>query len=121
MKFILQAGTGRAFHRIGMILGTIRLIMKRPITTGFSLRTVLPFQRIYTRDTELDVALPVHDGDVVLIHEGYHPVVKAPGTNAYYLNFLAGDVREITAVDDPFYDWVSKNWEGNPIEIPLKS
>jgi hypothetical protein len=23
--------------------------------------------------------------------EGYHPVVKAPG--AYYLNFLAGDVR----------------------------
>jgi 5-deoxy-glucuronate isomerase len=36
-------------------------------------------QRIYTRDTDLDVALPVHDGDVVLIHEGYHPVVKAPG------------------------------------------
>jgi 5-deoxy-D-glucuronate isomerase len=44
-----------------------------------------------------------------------------PGTNAYYLNFLAGDVRKISAVNDPFYDWVSKNWEGNPIEIPLKS
>ena len=35
--------------------------MKRPITTGFSLRTVLPFQRIYTRDTELDVALRTDD------------------------------------------------------------
>jgi 5-deoxy-glucuronate isomerase len=78
-------------------------------------------QRIYTRDTDLDVAIPVHDGDVVLIHEGYHPVVKAPGTNAYYLNFLAGDVRKISAVNDPNYDWVSDNWEGNPIEIPLKS
>jgi len=78
-------------------------------------------QRIYTRDTDLDVAIPVKHGDVVLIHEGYHPVVKAPGTNAYYLNFLTGDVRKISAVNDPFYDWVSKNWEGNPIEIPSLS
>ena len=77
-------------------------------------------QRIYTRDTELDVALPVHDGDVVLIHEGYHPVVKAPGTNAYYLNFLAGDVRKITAVNDPHYDWITKDWNGNPIDIPVE-
>jgi KduI/IolB family len=69
----------------------------------------------------LDVAIPVQHGDGVLIHEGCHPVVKAPGTNAYYLNFLAGDVRKISAVNDPLYDWVSKNWEGNPIEIPLKS
>jgi 5-deoxy-D-glucuronate isomerase len=35
-------------------------------------------QRIYTRDTDLDVAIPLHDGDLVLVHEGYHPVVKAP-------------------------------------------
>jgi 5-deoxy-glucuronate isomerase len=76
-------------------------------------------QRIYTRDTDLDVALPVHNGDVVLIHEGYHPVVKAPGTNAYYLNFLAGDVRKISAVNDPHYDWITKNWKGNAIEIPV--
>jgi 5-deoxy-glucuronate isomerase len=78
-------------------------------------------QRIYTRDTDLDVAIPIHHGDVVLIHEGYHPVVKAPGTNAYYLNFLAGDVRKISAVNDPEYDWVSKDWAGRPIEIPLKN
>jgi 5-deoxy-glucuronate isomerase len=76
-------------------------------------------QRIYTRDTDLDVALPVHHGDVVLIHEGYHPVVKAPGTNAYYLNFLAGDVRKISAVNDPHYDWIRENWSGNPIAIPV--
>jgi 5-deoxy-glucuronate isomerase len=76
-------------------------------------------QRIYTRDTDLDVAIPVLDGDLVLVHEGYHPVVKAPGTNAYYLNFLAGDVRRISAVNDPEYDWVAANWNGNPIAVPV--
>jgi hypothetical protein len=30
-------------------------------------------------------------------------------------------VRKISAVNDPHYDWVSKDWQGNPIEIPLKS
>jgi 5-deoxy-glucuronate isomerase len=78
-------------------------------------------QRIYTRDTELDIAIPLHDGDLVLVHEGYHPVVKAPGTNAYYLNFLAGDVRKINAVNDPHYDWVAKQWDGNPLEIPART
>jgi 5-deoxy-glucuronate isomerase len=76
-------------------------------------------QRIYTRDTDVDVAIPVGDGDLVLVHEGYHPVVKAPGTNAYYLNFLAGEVRKITAINDPHYDWVTQHWDGNPIEIPV--
>jgi 5-deoxy-D-glucuronate isomerase len=46
--------------------------------------------------------------------------VKAPGTNAYYLNFLAGDVRKITAINDPEYDWVAQNWTGNPIAVPMK-
>ncbi len=78
-------------------------------------------QRIYTRDTDLDVAMTVQDGDLILVHEGYHPVVKAPGTNAYYLNFLAGDVRKITATNDPHYDWVANQWDGNPIEIPVKA
>jgi 5-deoxy-D-glucuronate isomerase len=46
-------------------------------------------------------------------------VVKAPGTNAYYLNFLAGDVRRISAVNDPEYDWIATNWAGNPITVPI--
>ena len=75
-------------------------------------------QRIYTRDTDLDEAIAVQHGDVVLVHEGYHPVVKAPGTNAYYLNFLAGDARKIHAVNDPHYDWIGKDWAGRPISIP---
>jgi 5-deoxy-glucuronate isomerase len=76
-------------------------------------------QRIYTRDTDLDVAIPVHDGDLVLVHEGYHAVVNAPGTNAYYLNFLAGDVRKMKPINDTHYDWVKNCWDGNPIAIPV--
>jgi hypothetical protein len=32
----------------------------------------------------------VRDGDVVLVRDGYHPVVAGPGYDVYYLNFLAG-------------------------------
>jgi 5-deoxy-glucuronate isomerase len=78
-------------------------------------------QRIYTRDTDLDVAIPITDGDLVLVHEGYHAVVNAPGTNAYYLNFLAGDERKMKPVNDPHYDWVGKQWDGNPLQIPVRS
>jgi 5-deoxy-glucuronate isomerase len=76
-------------------------------------------QRIYTRDTDLDVAIVVSDGDLVLVHEGYHPVVNAPGTNAYYLNFIAGDVRKMRPVNDPHYEWVNGRWEGFPLNIPV--
>jgi len=34
---------------------------------------------------------------------------------------VAGDVRKISAANDPNYDWVGTHWEGNPIEIPLKA
>jgi len=78
-------------------------------------------QRIYTRDTDLDVAISISDGDLVLVHEGYHAVVNAPGTNAYYLNFLAGDERKMKPVNDPHYDWVGKQWDGNPLQIPVQS
>ena len=66
------------------------------------------------------VVLGINELHTMMIHEGYHPVVKAPGTNAYYLNVLAGDVRKISAINDPHYDWITSNWEGNAIEIPPK-
>jgi 5-deoxy-glucuronate isomerase len=78
-------------------------------------------QRIYTRDTDLDVAISIKDGDLVLVHEGYHTVVNAPGTNAYYLNFLAGDERKMRPVNDPHYDWVGKQWDGNPLPMLVRS
>jgi 5-deoxy-glucuronate isomerase len=76
-------------------------------------------QRIYTRDTDLDVSIAVADGDLVLVHEGYHTVAVAPGTNAYYLNFLAGDTKPVVQLNDPAYAWIVDDWTGKPIAIPL--
>ena len=76
-------------------------------------------QRLYTRDTDLDVSIAAGDGDLVLVHEGYHTVATAPGTNAYYLNFLAGDAKPVVQLNDPAYNWIVDDWTGRPIEIPL--
>jgi 5-deoxy-glucuronate isomerase len=77
-------------------------------------------QRLYTRDTDLDVSISAADGDLVLVHEGYHTVATAPGTNAYYLNFLAGDTKPVTQLNDPAYAWIVDEWQGRPIAIPLE-
>jgi len=79
----------------------------------------LAIQSLYAEDIKLDEQILVHDGELVLVHAGYHGVATAPGTNAYYLNVLAGDVRKIDVYNDPAYEWVRDNWEGNPISIPL--
>ena len=77
-------------------------------------------QRLYTRDTDLDVSIAAADGDLVLVHEGYHTVATAPGTNAYYLNFLAGDTKPVVQLNDPAYAWVADDWTGRPIAIPVE-
>ena len=76
-------------------------------------------QRLYTRDTDLDVSIAAADGDLVMVHEGYHTVATAPGTNAYYLNFLAGETKPVVQLNDPAYAWIVDDWAGRPIEIPL--
>ena len=76
-------------------------------------------QRLYARDTGLDVSIAAADGDLVLVHEGYHTVATAPGTNAYYLNFLAGETKPVTHLNDPAYAWIVDDWPGRPIAIPL--
>ena len=76
-------------------------------------------QRLYTRDTDLDVSIAAADGDLVLVHEGYHTVAAAPGTNAWYLNFLAGDTKPVVQLNDPAYSWIVDEWTGRPIGIPL--
>ncbi len=76
-------------------------------------------QRVYTRDKRLDETITVRDGEMVLIPEGYHPVVAAHGYNVYYLNALAGSARSMAASDDPDYEWVRKNWRDKDARVPL--
>lgn len=61
------------------------------------------FQRLYDARGMRDDTLKLEDGDLVLIKDGYHPVVAAPGYDVYYLNVLAGSARSMAASDDPRY------------------
>jgi 5-deoxy-glucuronate isomerase len=76
-------------------------------------------QRVYTRDRRLDETMTVRDGDLVLIPEGYHPVVAAHGYNIYYLNVLAGSARSMAASDDPDYRWVRDTWREKDPRVPV--
>ncbi len=76
-------------------------------------------QRVYTPDRRLDATLTVHDGDLVLIPEGYHPVAAGPGYNVYYLNALAGSARSMAASDDPEHAWVRETWSDKDPRVPL--
>ena len=76
-------------------------------------------QQVYTADRRIDETLTVRDGELVLIPEGYHPVVAAHGYNVYYLNALAGSARSMAASDDPAYAWVRPTWTEQDPRVPL--
>lgn len=48
----------------------------------------------------------IRDGDTLAIHEGYHPVVVAPGYKLYYLWALAGDERQMQVKFEEAHTWV---------------
>ncbi len=58
-------------------------------------------QRVYTKDGSLDETMAVADRDVVLVPRGYHPVGAPHGFDLYYLNVMAGPVRQWRFTMDP--------------------
>jgi 5-deoxy-glucuronate isomerase len=76
-------------------------------------------QRVYTPDGRINQTLTIRDGELVLVPEGYHPVVAAHGYNVYYLNALAGSARSMAASDDPAYAWVRQTWAEQDPRVPL--
>jgi len=76
-------------------------------------------QRVYTRDGRRDETITVRDNQVILIPDGYHPVVAAHGYDCYYLNVLAGSARSMAATDDPDYAWVRGAWRAKDLRLPL--
>jgi 5-deoxy-glucuronate isomerase len=85
------------------------------------------YQRVYTDPTSplhqagtpIDALLLARDGDVVLVPEGYHPVVSPPGYTTYYLNVLAGSAQSLANVDDPRYTWVKESYCGRDARVPI--
>lgn len=77
------------------------------------------YQRVYTAGGELDELLIARDNNLVMVPEGYHPVVSAHGYTTYYLNFLAGSAQSLANSDDPTYAWVKESWAGLDPRLPI--
>jgi 5-deoxy-glucuronate isomerase len=85
------------------------------------------YQRVYTDDASplqraglpIDAVMLARDGDAVLVPEGYHPVVSAPGYTTYYLNVLAGSAQSLANVDDPQHTWVKDAYSGRDPRVPI--
>ncbi|HZR32636.1 MAG TPA: 5-deoxy-glucuronate isomerase [Terriglobales bacterium] len=76
-------------------------------------------QRLYTRDGTRDLTVTARDGDVVLVRDGFHPVVAGHGYNVYYLNCLAGSARQLSNTEDPDHVWVRSTWKQMDPRVPL--
>ncbi|WP_420347923.1 5-deoxy-glucuronate isomerase [Pelagibius sp.] len=66
------------------------------------------FQRVYTDDRSIDETMAVEDGNCVMVPRGYHPVGAPHGYDLYYLNVMAGPVRQWHFKNDPAHDWIMK-------------
>lgn len=60
-------------------------------------------QQLYTDDRQTDTCCQVNHNDTVVIPEGYHPVVNAPGYTMYFLWIMTGNSRGFMRSIDPRY------------------
>jgi len=79
----------------------------------------IAYQRVYTGDGSLDELCLARNHDLVLVPEGYHPVVSGHGYHTYYLNFLAGSAQSLANADDPDHTWVKEHWGALDPRLPL--
>lgn len=79
--------------------------------------------RNYRRDVDFDEIFAVRDRDLVLVTQGFHSTAAAPGSNLYFLNYLAGELvdeaRKTPPYDDPDYAWLKEDYSANLMGLPL--
>jgi len=77
------------------------------------------FQHLYGGTPAGERILKTKDGDLVLVHNGYHSVVAGPGYDIYYLNFLAGSSRAVAVTEDSQHSWIRSAWGEPSPRLPL--
>jgi 5-deoxy-glucuronate isomerase len=84
----------------------------------------LALHRNYAREGDMDDVHVVRDRSLVQVRGGFHPVAAAPGSNVYFLNFLAGDLEDEARgrppVDDPDHAWIVDAWDEAPLTLPIR-
>jgi len=80
--------------------------------------------RNYRRDNDFDEVFAVRHNEAVLVTQGFHPTAAAPGSNMYFLNYLAGDLldesRATPPLDDVDFAWMKQDWEGKRMRLPIE-
>lgn len=88
-----------------------------PPAEGFAIH------RNYRIEPPFDETFTVRDDDLVLVPFGFHPVAVPPGSNVYFVNYLAGDLvdeeRKAPMYDDPNFVWIKENWATEPSSLPM--
>ncbi|MBE2315852.1 5-deoxy-glucuronate isomerase [Solirubrobacter sp. CPCC 204708] len=75
------------------------------------------YQRVYDG---MELLAEVRSGDRINLPLGYHgPSMAAPGYDLYYLNVMAGPVREWNFVDDPDHAWIRDTWAEQELDPRL--
>ena len=78
--------------------------------------------RNYRLDTDFDESFAVGDRDLVLVTQGFHSSVAAPGNHMFFLNFLAGELegddRAIPPFFQPEYRWIDGHWDEGAWTLP---
>ena len=78
--------------------------------------------RNWREDSNYDEVLVCEDGDTALVPGGFHSTVACPGTNMYFLNYLAGepvgDERARGPYFHPDHTWIHDDWDAGVMRLP---
>lgn len=79
--------------------------------------------RNWRDDEGFDEAVVAHDGDVVMVPKGYHTSVACPGSNMYFLNYLAGELEGDDRATPPCFHaehtWIEADWTAGEWGLPV--
>ena len=78
--------------------------------------------RNWRDDTDFDEVLVAHDRDCVIVTQGFHSSVASPGSNMYFLNYLAGEPQDEERATPPYFHpdhtWIHDDWNKGAMELP---
>lgn len=79
--------------------------------------------RNWRDDEKFNESVVCQDGDVALVPRGYHTSVACPGSNMYFLNFLAGrlvmDERKTPPCFAAEHTWIESDWTAGAWDLPI--
>lgn len=79
--------------------------------------------RNWLRDGSWEQTVAGGDGDCATVPQGYHSSVACPGSNMYFLNFLAGDLigddRRTPPCFHSDHTWIQSDWNDGAWSLPI--